>query len=354
MALVSVIVINYNGLADLAPCLESIASQDYPGIELLLIDNCSTDGSRELLERFASDRASRERFHGGSPYFIPSARNTGFSPALNLGISRSTGTYAMPLNTDIVLGASFISELVRVLERQPDAGSASGKLLRFPAEDPDSVIDSAGHLIFRNRLAENRGEGQPGRSSCNEPCEVFGTCGAAAMYKREMLEDIAVRGEVFDEDFFAFWEDLDVDWRARIRGWRCLYEPAALGWHRRGGAGYRKSLLVERHNLKNRLLMMIKCDNPQLFLANLPGILFTGILKDGAVLLRCPKALLSIVDVVRLAPAMLRKRRVIQRGRRTPVREVDRWFYPFHYRRWLRRNLFGRGEMIRGSNEAIR
>ncbi len=343
---VSIIVINFNGLADLPACLESLRGQDYPEIELILFDNCSDDGSSGFLKEYSEEQANRGRFAAGSPRLVANTENAGFSPALNQGIRESHGDYVMPLNTDVVLDATFVSELVRSLEEDPRAGSASGKLLRFPAFGRDNPIDSAGHVIFRNRLAENRGEGQPGSSAFNEPAEVFGTCGAAALYRRQMLEDVAVDGEYFDEEFFAFWEDVDIDWRAHTRGWKCLYNPLALGWHRRGGAGYRKSLLVEYHNYKNRLLMLIKNDSPLFYLLNLPGILLTEVLKGGALLVRCPRALLALAEVARLTPLMLAKRRVIQSRRTVPAVELEQWFEPFGYRRWMRRHILNRGEMI--------
>ncbi len=346
MKLVSVIVINYNGAEDLPACLASIAGQDYPDIELILVDNLSTDGSRELLAAFTEDTANRARFAAGSPALIESRTNAGFSAALNRGIDRSSGELVMPMNTDVVLDRSFVSRMVAAAEDDPTVGSVSGKLLRFPPFDPDSPIDTAGHVMFRNRLATNRGEGRRGLTCCTEKDEVFGTCGAAALYRREMLDDIQVRGEWFDEHFFAFWEDLDVDWRARIRGWRCVYEPEAVAWHRRGGTGYRKSFLVEYHNFKNRFLLVIKNDSPRYYLRNLPGIVLTDLLKTGALLVRCPRALLSLVEIARLLPVMLSKRRVIQSERVVSAKELEEWFQPFYYGRWLYRHLLNRGEPV--------
>jgi GT2 family glycosyltransferase len=344
-SLVSIVLINYNGARDLPACLESLRKQDYEKIELVAVDNGSTDGSLEILEGFCADPAVRSEFSAGPPRLLANDRNRGFSPALNQGIAETSGELVMPLNTDIVLEDGFVSALAGIM-REVGVGSASGKLIRFPPFETRGSIDSAGHVIFSNRLAENRGEGARGDTAFTDRVEVFGTCGAAAMYSRAMLEDVKVEGEYFDEDFFAFWEDLDIDWRARIRGWRCLYEPSAVGYHRRGGAGYRKSLLVEYHNCKNRYLMVIKNDSARYLLRNLPAILFTELLKAGALLIRCPRALLSLAEVVRLLPRMLKKRRVIQSTRVVPAREMEAWFPPFHYRRWFRRHLLERGAMI--------
>lgn len=344
MSTVSVVIINFNGMADLAGCLDSVLAQDYPEMELVAIDNASDDGSAEWLARWVEGDGNAKRFVK-PPVLIRNEVNVGFSPALNRGIEASSGPLVMPLNTDVVLDPGFMSAMVGALEGS-EVGSASGKLLRFPVGGADNHIDSAGHVMFKNRLAYNVGEGQPAATGWNEPREIWGTCGAAALYKREMLRDVAVDGECFDEDFFAFWEDLDLDWRARMRGWRCAYEPAALAWHRRGGAGYRKSLLVERHNYKNRFLMMIKNDSGRYVLRNLPGIVFTEAMKAGALLVRCPRALLGLVDVIRLTPGMIRKRRVIQSRRVVPARELEHWFEPFGYRWWIRKHLLERKETI--------
>jgi GT2 family glycosyltransferase len=346
MTLVSVIIINFNGLADLPACLKSVTAQDHPDLELVLVDNCSTDGSADLLRDFAGDPANRRRFAAGSPLLLSNDTNEGFSAALNRGIRESGGEMVMSLNTDVVLEPSFTSSLVGTIEGDDRAGSASGKLLRFPPGDHGNVIDSAGHVVFRNRLAENMAEGERGTRAALQPAEVFGTCGAAAMYRRKMLDDVQVMGEYFDQQFFAFWEDLDMDWRSRLRGWKCLYNPGAIAYHRRGGAGYRKSLLVEYHNYKNRYLLMMKNDSPLFLVKNLPGILVTEMLKAGALLFRCPRALLALIEVAKLTPLMLSKRRIIQSNRVVPARDMEAWLQPFPYRKWIRRHLLNRGQLI--------
>ncbi|PKQ28063.1 MAG: hypothetical protein CVT63_04685 [Candidatus Anoxymicrobium japonicum] len=345
MKTVSVIVINFNGLEDLPVCLESVVAQEYPDIELVIVDNASSDGSREWLRAWVKKQSGMARVSPASPRLLENDSNIGFSPALNQGIRATGGEHVMSLNPDVALEPSFISALAEALEK-PGVGSVSGKLLRFPPFARDGIVDTVGHVMFRNRLAENLGEGKRVESAFLEPAEIWGVCGAAALYSREMLDDVAVDGEYFDEDFFAFWEDMDIDWRAQMRGWKCVFEPRAIGYHRRGGTGYRKSVLVETHNYKNRYLMMMKNDSARYVLRNLPGIVVTEILKGGALLVRCPRALLGLVDVVRLIPSMIRKRRVIQSRRLVSARDIERMFEPFDYKAWLKRHLLNRGEMI--------
>src|SRR5262249_58653681 len=120
-------------------------------------------------------------------------------------------------------------------------GSLSGKLLRGDPVEGPSVIDSAGHVLYRNRTALNRGENEPDRGQFDEPAEVFGVCAAAALYRRAMLEDVRVGDDYFDSTFFAYLEDVDLDWRARLRGWKAWYAPAAVAIHERGHTGKRQT-----------------------------------------------------------------------------------------------------------------
>lgn len=341
--------INYNGIRDLNSCLDSILKQDYPDLEVLLIDNASSDGSTDILKNFVSDQNKAE---GRSFRLLSNSENLGFSAALNQGIEESTGGLVLSLNTDVVMNPDFISYLAGALTSDPDAGSAGGKLLRFPVGGDYNLIDSVGHMAYRNRLTHNRGVEEIDVGQYQDKEEVFGTSGAAAMYKREMLEDVKVVGEYFDEDFFAFLEDVDLDWRANLRGWRSLYVPEAVAHHRRGGAGYRKSLLVEYHNYKNRFLIMVKNDTGRGILRNLPGILLTDLLKSGALLVRCPRALGSWKEIIRLLPRMWEKRREIRSRHTVPPLEMERRFQPFPYRTWIKKHLFSRPEMIKEAGDA--
>src|SRR5207249_51848 len=131
-------------------------------------------------------------------------------------------------------------------------------------------IDSAGHVMYRNLWPTNRGEGEPDDPEFDRSAEVFGVCAAAGLYRRLMLDDIAIDGEIFDSSFFAYQEDVDVDWRARLRGWRSWYEANAIAMHERGGTGLWFSSAIQRHILKNRILMGIKNDGGPYLYRRLP------------------------------------------------------------------------------------
>jgi len=325
MDLVSVIVLNWNGKHLLGDCLDSIGKQTYPAIETIVVDNGSIDGSLNYL---------KENYPGVK--LIANEQNLGFAKAMNMGMKAAKGAYLMPLNNDITLEADFIKEMVAAA-KEPSVGSVSGKLIK--ADSPNTqMIDSTGHVLFRNRLVRNRGVGLH-ISQFNEEDYVFGACGAAPLYKREMLDDVAVDGEYYDENFFSFFEDVDLDWRAQLRGWKCKYTPKATAYHWRGGTAMRRSTIVEKHNYKNRYLLMLKNDSPLYFIKNFPQILLTDIIKTSALLFRAPSALTGWLSVIKYLPSTIRKRRQIQRRRKVSAAQIERMFAKFDYLSWIKQHL---------------
>ena len=319
--LVSIIVINWNGKRFLQECLQSLYAQTCRDVEVILIDNDSTDGSRELLR----EHASRCRL-------LLNSANLGYCGAANLGISASRGDYVLILNPDVTLSPDFLEKLASCAERNPQVGSLTGKLLRFDHQ----TLDSAGQFLRKNLTPLERGYDQPDTGQYNVAEYVFSSCGAAAFYRRKMLEDIQLDGEYFDDAYFAFYEDLDIGWRAQLFGWKAYYLPDAVAHHYRGG-GFSspsapaswverlpfaprvsftgKPRFVQRHILKNRYLTLIKnADWSELFIG-LPKIARLEFLILGYMLLARPSLLAAWGDVLKLLPQAWRWRRHIQ-GRR--------------------------------------
>jgi GT2 family glycosyltransferase len=322
--LVSAIVVNWNGRRFLEGCLDALNAQDYRPIETIVVDNGSVDGSVDVLERRPDVR------------LIRNARNLGFAAANNQGLQTAVGEYVLLLNADATLEPTYVSSLVAALRRDPQLGSATGKLLR-PA-DPGTVrvVDSTGHVIFRNDWAANRGENEPDSPAHDRPGEVFGVCAAAALYRRAMLDDVTVDGEVLDSSFFAYLEDVDLDWRAQLRGWRSWYEPAARATHYRGGSGSRLSVEIQRHIFKNRILMIIKNERGSSLAWRLPGILAFTAAKFTQGMFRSPTFAGAVGQTIRAMPQAWRRRRQIQ-ARRTAARPaLDRWLTPYPYLTKLR------------------
>jgi GT2 family glycosyltransferase len=315
LSLVTVGLVTWNSAAHLPRCLDAIRAQSHPAIELLVADNASTDGTRPLLER-ATAAAERRYFDA----------NRGFSGAHNALIRESRGVFYLSLNPDVVLAPTFVGRLVEAMDRFPGAGSASGKLLRA---DPPDVIDSTGIVMLRSQRHLDRGAGEPDRGQYDREEAVFGVTGAAGFYRRAMLEDVAIAGEYFDEDFFAYREDADLAWRAQLLGWDCRYVPAAVAHHVRRVTPERRAALppeVNRYSVRNRFLLRLKNQTAdQLVRFALPA-LGRDLQVIGFVVLAERASVPGLVDVVRLAPRMWRKRRTVMARRRRDPAAMRAWF----------------------------
>src|SRR5207253_3158087 len=188
--------------------------------------------------------------------YIHSSVNLGFCAAHNELVKRFPSDYVLFLNPDTMIQPGFIEGLVEALEARPDAASASGKLLRMDGK----TIDSTGIIMLREQRHLDRGAGAPDRGEFDEPGEIFGPSCAAALYRRKALDDVAIDGKYFDEDFFAYREDADLAWRCRLMGWNSIYVPTAVVWHRRRVTPERRSELpsiINYHSVKNRFLLRI-------------------------------------------------------------------------------------------------
>ena len=314
MPLVSIGVVTWNSARDIAACLDAVRAQRHRPIELLVGDNASADETRRLLE---------ERTSGDERRYFPA--NLGFSAAHNALIRASRGAYYVTLNPDVVLDPGFVAALVAALEDAPRAGSATGKLRRA---DPPGTIDSTGIVMHRSQRHFDRHADEIDRGQHDAPGPVFGVSGAAGCYRRAMLDDVAVAGEIFDEDFFAYREDADLAWRAQLLGWDAIYVPAAVATHVRGVTPERRAALpaaINRYGVRNRFLLRLKNQT----VAQAARFALPGLARDAQVIgyvLACEwGSILGLVDVVRLLPRMLAKRRAIM-ARRVRGRSLDGWF----------------------------
>lgn len=327
---VSVLLLNYNGAKFIDACIASVLKQSYAAIQLIVIDNNSKDGSVDIVKSNYPEVK-----------ILENQENLGFSRAMNLGIDDTDGEFILTLNVDVTLEADFIAHAVAAARRDERVGSISGKVYRMKKTTPPT-LDSTGHVIFKNRLFTDRGEGRPDIGQFDQEEEIFGACAGIGFYRRAMLADTEINGEYFDADFFIFLEDTDLSWRAQLRAWKCLYLPTAVAYHYRGGVAKRKTKLVETHNYKNRYFMLLKNDSYLSILKYLPHFLITDTLKGAALLWRCPSALLGWGAIFKKTPAMWRKRRIIQKRRLVGRKEFEKkWFQPFNYRSWISRHIIG-------------
>ena len=308
--LVSVIVVNWNRKGYLERCFNAIAAQDYPNLDVILVDNGSTDGSLELMREHFSD-----------VLLISLDQNMGFAPANNIGILASTGVYVLTLNNDTALASGCVSALVDTIERYPQAWACAPKIISF---DNPPVIVNVG-IGARDHMPTDRGGGEPDDGRYDTVEEVFGPNGGAGLYRRAALDEIGL----FDEDFFFYYEDVDLAWRARFAGWTCIYAPTAVCKHVSGGTSKSLPFFTEYHIFRNIIWLYIK-GIPCVYLRRrLPRMIKQELIFWKTHLRRGDTQWLKMKwDTYCKAPIMLIKRRSIQRSRRIDDAEFERWFLP--------------------------
>lgn len=294
-----IVVLNYNGRTLLDVAFTSIFGQTYADYGVILLDNGSTDGSVEFVrEKWPETRV------------VALAENVGVTGALNHAVEATSARYIALLNNDIELEPDWLAELVTALTEHPGAGSAAGKLLSFSRRE---VIDGAGDVVSWSGACYRRGQGETDRGQYNRPEAVFSASGAAALYRREAFERVGL----FDEDFYAYLEDVDWGFRAQLAGFSCRYVPSAVAFHVGGATTGGDERVYLAHLRRNVMLLVLKNYPAKSLLRHAHKVAAyqmmhvlvaarDGQIRDHARALR---------DVVRLLPSTLRKRRTIQRGR---------------------------------------
>jgi len=318
---VSVTVVTYNSGRFIRRCLESVLEQRYPNLEVIVIDNASTDGTADILELFE-----------GRCSVVYNEENIGFAAAQNQAIAMARGAWVLTLNPDLLLLPDFVESLMDTAETAPEAGTLCGKLLMMDAsfEIPDQrVVDSTG-IYFTPMLRHlDRGCLETYNGHYRDYEYVFGATAAAACYRRAMIDDVSVDGEFFDSDFFTYREDADVAWRAQLLGWKCVYDPNACGYHvRKLRPGMRRFLPPEinMHSVKNRFLMRIKNITPGVYVRNFVPIT----LRDVGILFYCclfeRSSIKAFFLLARDFDKTIKKRRLIQARKRVDETYMKSWF----------------------------
>ncbi len=212
MSRVTVIVVNYNGKQYVGRCLDGLIEQTFEDFSVWVVDNGSSDGSADYFKK------NYPQFHR-----VLLTQNVGFSAANNRVLRSLTGEYAALLNADAVPDPQWLEKLVKAMDDLPDAGFAASKML---FSDRPQIIDRAGDGYTRAGAGKLRGRGEDA-SKYSRRQWVFGACAGAAMYRCSMLQDIGL----LDEDFFLLYEDVDLSFRAQLRGYRCIFVPEAFVYH---------------------------------------------------------------------------------------------------------------------------
>jgi GT2 family glycosyltransferase len=322
MSTISVHIVTYNSAATLDVCLRALLAQRGIDFAVRVWDNASSDNS-----------VSIARAHG--VMVTESGENLGYAAAHNRLIDATQSEYVLTLNPDARLLPGFLHEMMARLDGGARIGSAAGSLLRVERIDGDPIcIDSTGLIMRRTRRQGLANEGQPINlikqfTRDGFAREIFGVDGACAFYRRAMLDDIRVNGEVFDEDFFMHKEDIDVAWRARLRGWACVYVPDALAHHIRAfRPGQRAGVSPTMRYLgtRNRYALLIKNEIAAGFREDLAYIAAYDAGIAAYLIGHEPRSLPALRDAWRMRPKMLAKRQLIQAARRVEWDDLRRWF----------------------------
>lgn len=307
--LVSIVVVTVGKERFLNSCLQSIEAQTYKTIEIIVIDDSLTDNLRlEVKNHFPKVK------------LFSSRKNLFYCDCLNTGIKLSCGDFVLCLNDDVILDERFIERALKGFFSNSRTGMVSGKILRSDKK----TIDSTGLYLSYWRTTEERGYGHKDKGQFEKEEYIFGVNGAVAFYRKEMLDEIKEGEDYFDPTFHFFYEDLDIAWRAKQKGWRGYYIPNAKAYHFRGGslrsqAGkdkpFARRFLDDASCLdliKNRYMVIIKNESILGFFVHLPGIILYDLIAWSYVLFFRPQLIFKFLYNLEYLKKALYKRKAIK------------------------------------------
>jgi GT2 family glycosyltransferase len=243
---VAVVIVNFNGAAHIAGCLEALRRQSFSEFFCVVLDNASTDGSDEVVESGFPDVE-----------LVRSSRNMGFAAGNNMVIERCLQRdgveFVLTLNNDIAMEPDCLQKMVATMDGTPSAWSCQPKMYLFREHEGAPVLNSTGILVWRDGSAFNRGINEPDHGQYDDARDIFGTCAGCSLYRASALRETGL----FDESFFAYMEDVDLAWRGRLLYYESVLCPEAVCWHHHGASATdpsRKIELVEA----NRVRVLLK------------------------------------------------------------------------------------------------
>jgi len=315
-------IVTWNSQEYIQKCFESLNNQSFKNYKIVVVDNASNDESVSIIEQ-----------NYPNVKIIKNDTNNGYSKAHNQAIRTINSNYVLCMNLDIVLTPEYLDILIQSLKNENKIGVISGKLYQLDNyEDLKNntfpvIIDSVGLKMYRSRKAMNRGEGKRDIGIYNSSEYVFGHSGALILFDRQALENCSIGGEYFDEDFFAYKEDIDICWRMNLLGWKVKYEPKAIAYHKRKRRSkQRKDKIISQLSYRNHLLMLIKNEYCKLFWRDFHRILPYEIGKFLYITFFEWSTLKSIKSLFKLIPKMLKKRKIIKHQRVVSYKQIKQWF----------------------------
>ena len=335
--LVTVAIPCYNASKFLPILLPSILALDYPNLEIIIVDDHSTDNSVEYIEQnFPQIK------------LVKNPINKAFAAVANQLFWLSTGEYFFLVNQDTLYQSDYLKIAVSVMEKNTQIGAFGGKIYKydFSKNQPTKIIDTVGQIIYKNRRIVDEGQGIADQGQFEKAGEVFGISGQNPLYRRTALLQSAVpvkgkiQPEIFDEDFYMYKEDVDLAWRLQLFGWKAWYDPSAVAWHGRGTTAIKRqnnleifqnrrllSNFQQYYGIKNRYLLMLKNEFSSQYLRSFPFIFWNDLLYFGYNLAFNPiTSFKAYYTLLRQLPSALHKRRYIVKHRRITPSQIAHWF----------------------------
>jgi GT2 family glycosyltransferase len=243
--LVSIIVVNWNGLRWLPDCFDSLAKQDWKNYEIIFVDNASEDESVSWVKK-----------HYPKTKVVTNKTNLGFSDANNVAYKAASGEFVLFLNNDTRVTKTFLTELVKVLERDGNIGGAQSKILLM--DHPDTH-DSVGAFLTPTGFLYHYGFRQKDSTKFDKQIDLYTAKGACMMFRKSVLDEVAINGNIFDPDYFAYFEETDMCHRVWIAGFKTVYAYKSVIYHKMGAtSSSMNNALIQYHSFKNRIHTYIK------------------------------------------------------------------------------------------------
>lgn len=328
--LVSINLVVKDGAKYMRLCLEAVSRQSYPNLEVIVFDNASKDETKTIVKKefpeFRLIANSRNYYPGG-----------GF----NRSFAESRGKYLLALCADVILDKDFAKNAVNRMESDEKIGALQPKILKYDFTDRafTGIIDTTGFEIFRSRRIVNRGHGEKDRGQFETPEEIFSYEGAAGLFRRAALEDAKISGQIFDEDFVWYADDIDLGWRLTLLGWKNFYDPRVIAWHDRSTTkrtsrdygdfvALRKTIpsAKKRWDYANQRLAMVKNETFSGFIKDFPFFAVRETKLWIYFLLFERSSLFAFWNFFRLLPKMIAKRKIIMARKKISGKEMEKWF----------------------------
>lgn len=328
MTKVSLIVINYNGKDLIAGCLRALEGQLFKDVEIILIDNGSSDGSLDKIRDYLDESPLAPVVK-----LTPLDKNLGFAGGVSEGLKHANGEYIALLNADTEPDKKWLEELVKVIDSEPKVGICASKLIVHGTD----LIDSAGDGFSFALRGFKREEGKR-NLSCKERDYIFGACAGAALYRRKMIEEIGF----LDEDFFLIHEDTDLNLRAQLHGWKVFYVPTAVVYHKvRSSIGHMSNTAIY-YTLRNSEFVRMKNIPLAIFVRCFPELIawmLTEFIYFGIKHKRLRLYFKAKMDAIRMLPKMLKKRAVIMKKRKVDHRYLLSMMTPVWQKDFLKAKI---------------